>query len=132
MREVKWANPELIKGIGVITPPRKVSANPHGDEYGSWTRGMRGRTVGIAPNTDSSVPTVAVTAMKTVKGQRYDEASGRWIKYSVEMPVTEVRPVSSFHKPRSYTRTTVKRTSAVALPETAKLPSIHVGADDDN
>lgn len=132
MREVKWVNPELVAGIGVITPPRNVSANPNAGEYGSWTRGMRGRTVGIAPNTDSAVPTVAVTTTKVVEGQRYDDATDRWVKYAVEMPVTEIRTVSSFRKTRTYSRTTKPRTTVTHTPEAARLPSIHIGADDDN
>lgn len=130
MRDVKWINPELVEGMGVISPPRHVSANPNADEYGSWSRGMRGRTVGIAPDSDSLVPTVAVTSTKVVKGSRY--VDGRWIKYEVEMPVTEIRTVSSFHKPRSYTRTSAPRTTVAHTPEVARLPSIHIGADDDN
>lgn len=66
----------------------------------SWERGLRGRTVGIAPGTEDDsdgTPTVAVI----IDG------------------VTEIRPVSSF-RDRAPRMTPVRRTTAV-VPETATV-----------
>lgn len=136
MREVKWANPELIKGIGVITPPRHVSANPNADEYGSWSRGMKGRTFGVANgqpwDTPDTSPAVRVTKNAEVRGHSY--VNGRWVSGVTQVaPRTEIKSARGFGKTRSSThRTSKTRTTAVAAPEVMRLPSIHIGADDDN
>jgi hypothetical protein len=52
------ANPELVRGIGVISPPVKPKAS-----VSSWDRGMkRTTTVGVAPGADAANgPSMKVT-----------------------------------------------------------------------
>lgn len=88
-----YANPELIRGIGVISPPRHVSANPTAFEYGSWARGMRGRTIGVAHgqpwDTTDSAPSMKVTHpeyVTDVRGRRIEVGT-----IETDVPVSSTR-----------------------------------------
>jgi hypothetical protein len=50
-----YVNPCLVRGIGTINPPRNTSASDN-----CWNRGMKGKTVGVAPGTNPTEPTVLV------------------------------------------------------------------------
>lgn len=84
-------NPCLVRGIGTVNPPAPTSASRN-----SWDRGMRGRTVGVAPGTESSVPTVAIT----------------------RDGVTTVVPVSEL---RGTTRRRTRKLQTTHTPETARI-----------
>lgn len=108
-RNRDYVNPELVRGIGVISPPRHVSANPTAFEYGSWARGMRGTTRGIAPGTEDTsdgTPTMRVI-----------HADGT----ANIVPVHTTRTRNT-----RYTRT-APIMPAPTTPETATLPSIRQG-----
>jgi hypothetical protein len=49
------ALPCQTSGVGVVYPPRRVRVSED-----SWTRGMRGRTVGVAPGTEDSATEATV------------------------------------------------------------------------
>lgn len=58
----QYVNPELVQGIGIITPPRQTSASDN-----CWKRGMRGRTVGIVTEGENLVPVTDYPSMKVTK-----------------------------------------------------------------
>jgi hypothetical protein len=92
-------NRELVRGIGVISPPLRVRVTED-----CWSRGMRGKTIGVAPGTEltASAPSVAVT--------RNGE--------------TSIVPASSFRKPRNV-RERRKPTQATQVADTARVSHGH-------
>lgn len=88
-------NPCLVRGIGTVNPPPNTSASDN-----CWNRGMRGKTVGIAPGTEDSsdgTPTVRVIR----NGQE------------------EIVPANRFGRSSGKRKST--KANAVIQPETAKL-----------
>lgn len=96
-------NPELVRGIGVVSPPLKVRAS----ERWTGTLGTQphrtGRTIGVAPGTTSNVPTVAVT----------------------RNGITEIVPASRFgNKRESARKTRTRAASTVTEPmHTSRIQS---------
>jgi hypothetical protein len=92
-------NRELVRGIGVISPPLRVRVSES-----SWERQLHTRHVGVAPGTEPTATesTVLVT-----------HADG----------TSEIRPVTSFRRTRNVSRRA--RVAQATQPETARVSHGH-------